>query len=238
MTAPDPLPCRRPERGFSLLELIVVMSILAVIGGMALPTVGKSVQRARVADTRRELNNLEVALTAYFEDTLAFPASFDGLEHDPGDVPGWAGPYLRTLSATSVGAGMSLTEDAWEQPYHVKLSAGVELTITSPGADGTRSTDDDIVLIVDVTPVLRRSTRAELSRLNSAVASYNAEYLPDAPLPQDIDALVERLQDSGLLPAGLPGPTRDAWGSLYAPVPPDEDPVVLLGSPHLPSEED
>lgn len=226
------------QSGFSLIELVVVMAILTVLAGAAVPVVSKGLTRARVQETRRELDELAPALTAYFEDTGRFPPTFDDLERDGADVPGWTGPYLRARVGTSAGTSASLEQDAWDQPYSIGLVDGTALTVTSPGIDGRLGTEDDLALALDVTPVLRRRTLAELALLNQAVAAYNATHLPAAPLPRAMDDLLEALVEADLLPAGLDGLDTDAWGDAYRPDPPDQDPVVILQSQNLsPAEE-
>lgn len=224
---------RRSQQGFSLIELIVVMSIITVLAGAALPVLTKSISRARVQDTRVELGRLQGAMNAYFEDTGIFPPKFDDLEKNLSKTPGWVGPYLTSLTASSVGQEMSLSKDAWDQDYAVKLSKGIELTITSMGLDGKLKTTDDLVVVIDVTPILRRQTLDELALLNAAVLAYNAVSLPDTPLSNTYTALLSTLQSGGYLPSNTDRFDEDAWGDVYQPDPQNGVPVVALTSKNL-----
>lgn len=221
------------RRGPSLLEVAVVLATIGVVAMAGLPSLTGSIESARLLDTRREMTRLEAAFTAYYEDTLSFPASFQDLVADVSDRDGWAGPYLAALGARSVGASLSLIRDAWDAPYDVVIHDRHSLTLTSRGPDGELGSADDCVLQLDMTAALRRATRVQLDLLHAALSAYNAQHLPAAPLPQDVPALITRLIESGCLPQGLDDLSLDAWGEPLTPDPPGQDPVVRLRSPRL-----
>lgn len=221
------------RRGPSLLEVVVVLAAVAVIAMAGLPSLTGSIESARLLDTRREMSRLETAFSAYFEDTLALPASFQDLVADVSDREGWAGPYLAALGPRSVGASLSLIRDAWDAPYHVALHDGHTATLTSRGPDGQLGSPDDCVLNLDMTPILRRETRQRLDLLQAAISAYNARHLPDRPLPREARALVERLIAAGFLPDGVEHLARDAWGTPWRADPPGRDPLVRLSSARL-----
>lgn len=64
---------RRATRGFTLLELIVTVSILVTLAGMALPMVGSRVQRARDVRRLQDVQTLVRALDEYLLDTASLP---------------------------------------------------------------------------------------------------------------------------------------------------------------------
>jgi general secretion pathway protein G len=80
---------RRSETGFTLLELLVVMSLIAVLSGIAMVQYTTSVQRAREAVLREDLFRMRDAIDQYYADKGKWPASLDALVTDKylRDVP-------------------------------------------------------------------------------------------------------------------------------------------------------
>jgi general secretion pathway protein G len=120
---------RRP-RGFTLLELLVVIVIIGLLAGIVVPryfdTVGKS--KAKVA--RAQMNQIEKVLEQYRLDVGSLPSASHGLDallSAPAGVQNWQGPYMKK----------AVPPDPWGHPYIYKLSAsGSDPDIVSYGADG------------------------------------------------------------------------------------------------------
>ncbi|CAD5370975.1 pseudopilin, cryptic, general secretion pathway [Rubrivivax sp. A210] len=92
MTAP-----RRFQRGFTLLELLVVMVIIGLLAGYVGPKLFAQIGRSEVKIARAQIGSFEKALDQYRIDTGRYPASEQGLVAllaRPGDEPRWTGPYL------------------------------------------------------------------------------------------------------------------------------------------------
>ena len=228
MVQPTTLP---PRRGFTLLEIVIAVSILAILAGLAVPMASKAFEsRARNA-TRAELDRLAEAVATYFEDVLAFPAEIDDLWIAPRGATGWTGPYVPSMSTEALSGDADWNVDAWALAYEVS-QAGDVLTLTSGGSDRTVGTADDLAISVDATPIRRARTLAILTVLNQAIQSYNATHLPEEPLPTSIPLLLQDLVGAGLLPTRS-GFEQDAWGDPFVPVPPGESPVVAVGSVHV-----
>jgi general secretion pathway protein G len=220
-------------RGFSLIELIVVVAILAVIAGTALPVVGKSLTRGKIADTRAELAALAPAIGNHFEDTGIFPPTFADLEQNASGTAGWTGPYLKAMLASQPSTTASLARDAWNRDYVVTTSGVSALTILSLGQDGAQGTADDLSQSLDVTPIRRAATLAELRTVNTAITAWNAINLPLAPLSSDYAALLGQLVGGGYLPGGSGTWDTDGWGDAYVSDPPGATPVVAVTSIHF-----
>jgi general secretion pathway protein G len=121
---------RRTTRGFTLLELLVVIVIIGLLAGLIAPryfdTIGKS--KAKVA--RAQMDSFEKALEQYRLDVGTLPTRPQGLEAlmvAPANTPKWQGPYLKK----------TIPLDPWGHAYVYKLSDnGREADIVSLGSDG------------------------------------------------------------------------------------------------------
>lgn len=92
------------ERGFSLLELIVVMAILGILVVYALPAYQDATQRAREAVLKEDLHHMREALEEYMTDHGAYPERLDALVE--------AG-YLREIPVDPITG----SADTWEVEY-------------------------------------------------------------------------------------------------------------------------
>ena len=124
------------RRGFTLIELMVVIIILGVLAGLVLPRFMGRTEEAKRTKARLQIENLESALKLYKLDTGNFPSTQQGLEalvRNPtvGVIPkNWReGGYLEKGQVPL---------DPWGRPY-VYLSPGVknrDFDLKSLGADG------------------------------------------------------------------------------------------------------
>lgn len=86
------------EAGYSLVELLVALSIIVLIAGVAVPQVMRYQDRAKSDTTRVEIDNIGTTLEMYRLDVGRYPSAEEGLAAlvaRPGETPGWAGPYLK-----------------------------------------------------------------------------------------------------------------------------------------------
>src|SRR5216683_4573026 len=89
---------RRPRQaGITLIEMLVVMTIIALFAALVGPNLWKKGDQARVTAARAQIHNFMTALGTYKLDTGVFPTTEQGLQAlrvKPGEVNQWAGPYL------------------------------------------------------------------------------------------------------------------------------------------------
>jgi len=241
----------RPARGFSLIELVIVLAIISVVAGMAVPMVAVTITRTRIDETRNELRAMGPAIQSFWWDCRRFPPTLDALQHNSAKVAGWRGPYLNPQVSARANVSHSLAQDAWNRPYVLTAGDGAAyaptaatnvITIRSLGPDGIANSDDDIVQSVDVVFLRRKETIDELNILNGAIQAYNAQFIATAPLPINMAQLFEALYVAGLLPRPpmknknkqAEDPLRaDAWGSAYRASPADAMPVIRVESPNV-----
>lgn len=222
---------RSKRRGFTLIELIVAVAIVAVLVGAAVPVTSKVLSyKARMA-TRQELQVLADAAVEHFRDTRQLPAVVGDLIVDAG-VSGWSGPYLPGVVADHVTGASGYERDAWSRSYVVS-AAGDVVTIRSVGEDSLTGTGDDLSIQSDVTFVRREETLSELRILNQTVAQYNAVNQSSSPLSTTWSSAFNTLVAQGLLPNDSNYLT-DGWGQPYEPTVLG-GPLVELASPSLKS---
>ena len=132
---------RRSRRGFTLVELLLVLVILGILASLVLPKFTGRTEQARVTAAQTQISTFGTALDAFEVDTGSYPRGQDGLNQlvaAPADVPNWRGPYLKS----------DIPADPWGRPYIYECPgrlnpAGYDLR--SMGPDGQPNTADDIV---------------------------------------------------------------------------------------------
>lgn len=72
----------RSSRGFSLIELMIVMSLIVILAGIGLTIYSNSVQRAREAVLKEDLYRMRSAIDQYYADKNEYPESLDALVSD------------------------------------------------------------------------------------------------------------------------------------------------------------
>lgn len=88
---------KRRNRGFTLVELLLVMVILAVLAAVVIPRMVGRGEQAKESRAKTDIANIETALGAFEVDTGSFPTNEQGLQAlvtNPG-VQNWHGPYLQ-----------------------------------------------------------------------------------------------------------------------------------------------
>ena len=91
----------QPRGGFTLLELVVVITVIAILAGIVAPTIFRNVGDAKVAAARAEIEAIGLALEGYALHNDRYPTTEQGLaalvaRPVVGPAPrNWRGPYLR-----------------------------------------------------------------------------------------------------------------------------------------------
>jgi general secretion pathway protein G len=119
------------QRGFTLVEMLVVITIIGLIMGLIGPRVLNYLSESKVKAAKIQLQSFGSALDLFYLDAGRYPSTAEGLTALVRQTPGvasWNGPYLR---------GGNVPNDPWSHSY-VYRSPGEHgpYDITSYGADG------------------------------------------------------------------------------------------------------
>ena len=128
--------------GFTLLELLVVLGIIALLAGIVGPQVMKHMGASKTKTARVQIEDLSAALNMYKLENGRYPTTEQGLAalvEKPADSKRWNGPYLSKAR---------VPKDPWQQDYHY-VSPGQHggFDLYSLGADnkpGGEGEDQDI----------------------------------------------------------------------------------------------
>lgn len=132
---------KRASRGFTLIELMLVVVIIGILAAMVVPRLAGRTEQAKVARAKSDIASIGLALDLYELDTGNYPENLDVLlsREAPSDVelePGrqWSGPYLKK----------GLPKDPWNRSYVYKRESEhhQDYDLSSLGPDGQPGKDD------------------------------------------------------------------------------------------------
>ena len=125
-------------RGFTLIEIMVVVVIIGLLAAIVAPNVIGNIDQAAITRARQDVRSIETALNLYRLDNFRYPSTEQGLQalvSNPGDnaAPNWkAGGYLDRVP-----------NDPWNNPYqYSNPGRRGEFDVWSLGADGQPGGED------------------------------------------------------------------------------------------------
>ena len=122
---------RTAQQGFTLVEMLLVLVILATLAAIVYPKVMGRSEQARVTAAKTQIASFKTALDSFEVDTGKYPVSRNGLKdlvEQPRDVVGWHGPYLENIPL-----------DPWGSAYIYECPGKINRNsydISSPGPPG------------------------------------------------------------------------------------------------------
>jgi general secretion pathway protein G len=128
---------RKLRRAFTLVELMLVVTIIGILAALVIPKIAGRSEQARITAAYADIHGgIKTALDAFEVDNGFYPKSLQDLVQQPSNARNWHGPYLE-----------SIPTDPWGNPY-VYYYPGKHNTasydLLSIGPDGKEGTDDDI----------------------------------------------------------------------------------------------
>ncbi len=129
---------RSAQRGFSLIEIILVVVLIGGIVAFAATRILGGGDRAKVSLAKAQVQTMAEKVQQYEMDTGTLPNSLDELVTQPGSATGWLGPYAKAAEM----------KDPWNHPFEFTVPGdGQPFDLISLGADGKpggTSVDADI----------------------------------------------------------------------------------------------
>jgi len=126
------------QTGFTLIEMMIVVAIMAIMSAMLAPTLFNQVSKAEKARTASDIRQIESALKFYRLDNYRYPTQSQGLQAlitapSGSEATSWNGPYLETVP-----------KDAWKQDYRYANPGthGKTVEVYTLGADNTQGGTD------------------------------------------------------------------------------------------------
>ena len=138
------------KKGFTLLEVLTVISVMVILAGIVLPSLRTARKRAFQAKAQTQIVSLMLALKNYKSDLGDYPAVLNAAHLMLGDAsfpPTWRGPYMELKLGQDMNAAGDIL-DAWGSPFHYvkhsSLTNGRYFDLVSLGPDRNLGTADDI----------------------------------------------------------------------------------------------
>ncbi len=145
-------------RGFTLIEIMIVIGIIGVIGSIVMPAANAGRDKALIAAAQTELNSIKTAFEQLYTDTGLYPngaasycrsslpadnevnlaSSTSNLSTDDSGWGGWEGPYISELT------------DPWSTPYY--LDEDYQCLATTTGCNGLADSGTDSSVLVSCGP--------------------------------------------------------------------------------------
>lgn len=123
---------KRQNRGFTMVELMVVLVLLVIIAGFVVPNIIGQTEKAKHRAAQGQIETLRNAVDRFYLDTGKVPRELDDLVEKPADVDGWAGPYVKKQNLT----------DPWDNEWKYRNPGEHgNYDIYSYGADGSQGGD-------------------------------------------------------------------------------------------------
>ena len=133
-----PVPARNAARGFSLIEIILVVVLIGGIVAFAASRILGGGDRATANLAKAQVQTIAEKVQQYEMDTGALPPTLDALVANAGNAPGWLGPYAKAGEL----------KDPWNHPFEYKAPGENQpfdlLSYGKDGKPGGKSVDGDI----------------------------------------------------------------------------------------------
>jgi general secretion pathway protein G len=128
------------RRSFTLVEMLVVVTIIALIAGLVLPNVMGGLEKSKRDTAKAQIKVLDDAVLSYYLDMKEHPRTLNDLVKSSGSSAKWNGPYLKSAA---------IPKDPWGNEYYFdhpgQDGRGYDIySYGRDGASGGQKNDADI----------------------------------------------------------------------------------------------
>lgn len=239
------------NRGFTLLEIIIAVTVVAIMAAAITPMAYKEIMRAREEATLGELQAIKNGLEEFFADTGRFPTEGEGLTalvNDPG-VTGWSGPYV---GGSSQDPASEVLDDAFGENYLYDLSpttnpaGAADVLVASGGSDQSitfgsvgntwtiAGNGDDILVLVSQSALNRDKTLLTQQRMQVIGEAVRAYYADNSAFPATFSDLTGQYMDAGINSEAL----KDPWNFSFTMASDGGTPPVMTITSRGPNQAD
>ena len=134
---------RNSQRGFTLIEIMIVLTLLGLIGTFAVTNYMKSQREGYIKSTKIQLSQIKTALDDYYRTCNSYPTTAQGLQaliSKPADST------CKDYDPAGYITGKKVPQDPWSNDFVYICEDGKHYQLKSLGPDGKEGGDDDIVL--------------------------------------------------------------------------------------------
>ena len=128
----------RGEAGYSLMEILIGLAIIALLIGVAGPRVFALFERGKQKVAEIQINELQASLDLFRLDMRRYPTTEEGLAallaRPANGAERWSGPYLDKASGAT---------DPWDRAYVYRAASQSDYELSSYGADGAPGGDGE-----------------------------------------------------------------------------------------------
>lgn len=131
------------RRAFTLIELILVVTIMGILMAVVVPRIGGVNEKMKIKAEQQSIKNMATCMSTFEVHTGRYPTTEEGLQAlitKPSDLDDeeWEGPYMKDMT--------DLPKDQWKQDYIYRCpgESGAEFDLISKGPDKQENTADDI----------------------------------------------------------------------------------------------
>ena len=172
MKATRQAPLRQPDHAFTLIELLIVISIIAILASLAFPAVQGALGQGKKAQARNDVNQIAAAFKAYQLEYGRLPGA--NTSGDGEAMEGWVSVLIgsnATLNPRNIvffepkvgksgqgGLNGSTYNDPWGSPYQVSLDYNYDNKIATNTPTGTNATYFTTVVVVSGGPDTNMAT--------------------------------------------------------------------------------
>ncbi len=130
---------RNRQRGFTLIEILLVVIIIGILVSLVAPRLAGRSEEARKQAAKADIDGgIALAVDMYEVDNGRYPSQLEDLIAKPGDAPNWKGPYMKK----------GVPKDPWGSGYIYRRPGNhntESYDLSSPGPDKQAGGEDDIV---------------------------------------------------------------------------------------------